>query len=882
MSGQGSVIGKLEKSWDELLDHDNEPFDLSLPPFEDFCPSLTLKVTLVHPCGHDDSVLLNPIIESEIARCTDAGHTRLSKYMKSTSGVSHLNDAVNYFQWVLAQCPVGHPDRAAAVTDLAWARLQGYISKDLQYIDSIISLFRNALALPLNWCYINEGIVIDIHESAQLCCELLPLCPGGTSLRSVGVDTAINCVVRKCNKLPVDSYDEGIHIGRIVLKLCPLGYKHRRSALDNLSWGLCVRFQRSGSIVDIDESICLRRETVSLCSEGHPSRGDYLNDLAYSLACRFSQQHNFHDLNEAISLYEDALRLPCHAGYEYHGVALDNLGTTLLDRFQAYHDIHDINKAISLHCEALTFNRYGDLQAEEDLNEAIHLYRESLKLKQSVNSRRHLTLASFGSALCFRFIRTQNNEHIEELVDLCTETLEDLPALHQKQMVLLRLAMGRLFVSLPVENFRLASTHTQGFPYYRMRTALDRVNQAEKYQHESALEAYHTCLNIFDHYAIAQPSIIARRNAITAFHGSQSLPVNAASCAIRCHDLQRAIELEEWGRGHLPLAQKLLALSECLSDAQGSVVNTDLATTATEYKILMTQWEAALAETRNLDDFSRFLLPPSYEDLQAAARHGPVIILITSIYSCDAIIVPTSGKPCHVPFPFALVDLEMLKNDFAREMRQTALMGPTEPRTELRVLLRRADPSEREPCLEDIYICSYTPTLSALIRAQQTMKADPKASFVAIGQGVPGAGQCKPLNVVDSELELEATQGGALEALRHNTWVHLACHGKQDHNQPYYSHFAMRDKPLTLLDIMENDAPQAEFAFLSACHTAVGDEQTPDEVVHLAADAVAKHVVEAFYENMFKDLKDGVMDCAKAASALNAAMYAVKKKVPLE
>jgi hypothetical protein len=90
---------------------------------------------------------------------------------------------------------------------------------------------------------------------------------------------------------------------------------------------------------------------------------------------------------------------------------------------------------------------------------------------------------------------------------------------------------------------------------------------------------------------------------------------------------------------------------------------------------------------------------------------------------------------------------------------------------------------------------------------------------------------------------------------------------------------------------------------LSACHTAVGDEETPDEVIHLAAglqfsgfksvvgtlwevdDAVAKHVVKAFYENMFmfKDSKDGgVMDCTKAAWALNRATHAVKTKVPLE
>ncbi|KAG2077902.1 hypothetical protein BDR04DRAFT_966193, partial [Suillus decipiens] len=59
-------------------------------------------------------------------------------------------------------------------------------------------------------------------------------------------------------------------------------------------------------------------------------------------------------------------------------------------------------------------------------------------------------------------------------------------------------------------------------------------------------------------------------------------------------------------------------------------------------------------------------------------------------------------------------------------------------------------------------------------------------------------------------------------------------YGKQDHKQPFNSRFALRDKPLTLLDIMENYTPHAEFAFLSACHTAVGDK-IPDEIIHLAA-----------------------------------------------
>jgi hypothetical protein len=54
---------------------------------------------------------------------------------------------VQRFQLVLDQCPIGHPDHAAALANLAWARLRGYIQNHLQDIDTTISLFRDALAL---------------------------------------------------------------------------------------------------------------------------------------------------------------------------------------------------------------------------------------------------------------------------------------------------------------------------------------------------------------------------------------------------------------------------------------------------------------------------------------------------------------------------------------------------------------------------------------------------------------------------------------------------------------------------------------------------------------------------------------------------------------
>ncbi|KAG1812524.1 uncharacterized protein BJ212DRAFT_1578725 [Suillus subaureus] len=104
-------------------------------------------------------------------------------------------------------------------------------------------------------------------------------------------------------------------------------------------------------------------------------------------------------------------------------------------------------------------------------------------------------------------------------------------------------------------------------------------------------------------------------------------------------------------------------------------------------------------------------------------------------------------------------------------------------------------------------------------------------SFATIGQGQPGAGKGRALLAVDSELELVHQ---LVLATASRTTI-SGDEATRDPTQPYNSYFVMRDEPLTLLDIMNMDIPHAEFAFLLACHTAVGDEKTPEEIIHLAA-----------------------------------------------
>ncbi|KAG2139070.1 CHAT domain-containing protein [Suillus clintonianus] len=330
------------------------------------------------------------------------------------------------------------------------------------------------------------------------------------------------------------------------------------------------------------------------------------------------------------------------------------------------------------------------------------------------------------------------------------------------------------------------------------------------------------------------------------------------------------------------------------------------------------QWDDVVSRIRTLPGFSRFLLPSLFSDLQRAAEDGPVIIVNASKHSCDVLIILAAQDPIHVPLNIAQADVSELSSEFQSLAEQ---FGSSDHQHKLVGILRKlwdyivhpvvqvlekskihirsriwwcptaefvllplhaAGPYEKKKDnLSQIFISSYTPTLATLIRArQQVSRPACTQHFVAIGQGNPDAG--KELRCVAPELAVvaqrldsvvsftsledgDATVQGALDVLNHNQWLHLACHGVPNRQQPFESSFAMRDGPLMVKDIIRSHWQNPEFAFLSACHTTVGHEGSPDESIHLAAamqfsgfrsvigsmwsvdDEVARQVVSAFW-----------------------------------
>jgi CHAT domain-containing protein len=150
---------------------------------------------------------------------------------------------------------------------------------------------------------------------------------------------------------------------------------------------------------------------------------------------------------------------------------------------------------------------------------------------------------------------------------------------------------------------------------------------------------------------------------------------------------------------------------------------------------------------------------------------------------------------------------------------------------------------------------SYTPTITSLLRAQQATKPFSRghASLALVAEKRPKQRNLQVIPGVDKEIEHVAAVASFSNVEILHQWVgsttiedtsrvmeaanivHLACHGTQDASDATQSGFCLGDGRLTIANLMDLKLDNAFLAFLSACETAKGDREQPDQAMHLAA-----------------------------------------------
>ena len=162
--------------------------------------------------------------------------------------------------------------------------------------------------------------------------------------------------------------------------------------------------------------------------------------------------------------------------------------------------------------------------------------------------------------------------------------------------------------------------------------------------------------------------------------------------------------------------------------------------------------------------------------------------------------------------------------------------------------------TNRGDIVADYVVLSYTPTLKALLTrpsSRSTASTNPFKMLVVIQPETKGQ---SPLPHAADELlriaehvpskclvklgtpDAPAFVQTVLSHLSTSSIVHLACHGLQNANRPLDSVLVLEDgQKSKVTRIMEDFTPNASLAFLSTCQTATGDENLPDEAIHIAA-----------------------------------------------
>ena len=134
---------------------------------------------------------------------------------------------------------------------------------------------------------------------------------------------------------------------------------------------------------------------------------------------------------------------------------------------------------------------------------------------------------------------------------------------------------------------------TGGPPSDRLRAALSWVSVASRWADPSALDAYHTSLQLLQIVLAGMRSLEARHLRLTSAEiiGSQMLARNAAGCAIARGNVELALEMLEQGRGML-----LMQAGRYRTSIQD--LEEDHPQLASEFQAISSQMEASIMESR--------------------------------------------------------------------------------------------------------------------------------------------------------------------------------------------------------------------------------------------------------------------------------------------
>ena len=369
---------------------------------------------------------------------------------------------------------------------------------------------------------------------------------------------------------------------------------------------------------------------------------------------------------------------------------------------------------------------------------------------------------------------------------------------------------------------------------------------------------------------------------------------------------------------------------------------------------LLMERDTLISQIRGQPGFESFLLPLSFGTLRSAASNGPVIIINHCKWRSDILVIfRDDSPPSHIPTPYDFFDRANRLKDRLLNTRENFGLDSENYENALSSVLKGLYELVGRPVIErlkrlgipeqsriwwcptsvfgylplhamgpispdtgdlryfsDLYVSSYTPTLSALITSREP---DPRASdllTLLVSQPSPSMPGAWP----DAEIvyDLEAATSLSLR----NTSFSTGVDGLQNHQFACVTHrgkpktensfeaamWFSSGEPLTLLDIVRCRRHAGESALLLGHHIHTAELKygsMPDEALQLSAavqfsgfrsvigtmwggdDEDGQDLAEAVYRSMYSRSGKGTAYHVGSAMALQHAVQQLRSGLPL-
>ncbi|KAH8822467.1 TPR-like protein [Flagelloscypha sp. PMI_526] len=767
------------------------------------------------------------------------------------------------------------------------------------------------------------GEVTDIDRAIKSQRQAVDLTPDGHPQKPMYLNNLGTSYMRRLEHLgEMTDVDRAIESQRQAADLTPDGHPKRPMYLNNLGISHQTRFERRGEMIDIDRAIALKCQAVDLTPDGHPDKPMYLTNLGISHHTRFKHLGEMADIDKAIELkrqlsnsllmrFEDlgemtdideAIKFQRHAvdlipdDHPNKADYLNCLGSSHHTRFKRLGEVADIDKAISVFeqsAKSTTGPPIIRFKAARAWISALRLKEQNFTSHTPGLQPQHTLINLIPELVWLGAPVHQRFQTIQDVVGCSIhEAVSVAIRAHELELAVEWMEQGRSIVWSQLRQLRsplvdLQDAHpdlAQAFQdvqrrieIYFIRSDLDDKSESASDSLEQQAQAHRR--NIRKREDLLTK--IRSKSGFESFLRPEKFCVLSKAC-LGCLVVLLTIADEQCDALVILPSSSITHLSftnmsqDVVSELHALWENSRM----TRLSNRGHEFPALFNAPNNIPVQKEIFLEARLCDrgeVAASFDLGPMSSLLADLW--ERIVHPI------------VLETENDLFDLTDDRLPHITWCPSGPLSFLPFHAAGIYSSELDDriSISDYAVSSYTPSLMALLSNPYPVQKLGRPSILMVTQPyTPGQ---KPLpgttveakNIMEKAAlndmqpailhlpQSEATVSAVMKQLETHGWVHLACHGTQRFPDPMESSFALNDGALTLASLMQKSMGNAQFAFLSACQTATGDQTIPDEAMHLTSgmlaagfrsvvgtmwsiqDRVAPEVAETFYATLFEE-----------------------------